>query len=145
MKKETVYKIVIGLLILLNLLQVGGRFLQNRPPEDIQRKVVDQLQLDASQEKQFFALAQNHRKSMMTFNKGQHQLTQAYFAEPSEALLRQIMVLEKEKIQITEKHFTDIKAILKPDQYADFENFKKKALARILQVPPNKRPPHSNR
>ena len=58
-----------------------------------------------------------------------------------DSLLQEIQRLEKEKIQLTYKHFEEIKAMLKPEQLASFEPFMKTILKEILNPSKNSPPP----
>lgn len=136
MKKETIYIIAIVLLILLNLLQLGGRFLENKPQPNLRERVINHLNLGQDQQEKFFDYAKSHRKKMRQIQIQQRALTRAYFEEPSEALLNELSQFETQKIQLTEAHFNTIKTILREDQYDEFEEFKKKALSAILQLRP---------
>lgn len=141
MNRERVYKIALLLLVLLNLLQVGARLIHDRPPRNMHRKVVvKHLELDATQEKQFFREITKHRKSIQQLHRKQQVLTQSYFTNPSEERMQEILALEKEKFQVTEAHFTSLKSFLREEQYADFEAFKQKAIQHILRSEPKPQP-----
>lgn len=145
MNRERFYKIALLLLVLLNLLQVGARFIHERPPRDMHRKVVKHLQLDARQEEQFRGEIGKHRKSMQLLHRRQQALTQSYFTNPSEVLMQEILALEKEKFQVTEDHFASLKSFLREEQYPDFEVFKQKAIQHILRSEPKHKAPERSR
>lgn len=140
MKREIFYKVVIAVLIILNLLQVGAHFMEGGLPRDTKKKVVSHLNLDKAQEKQFFELAKVHRDRMIELQKKQEGLVEAYFNQPSDALLNDVTILEREKIKIIKEHFSDIKKILRNEQYQSFEEFKKNTLKKILSLNPKNRP-----
>lgn len=141
MKKETFYKIAIAILVIMNLLQVGGRFMHHRSLVTAKYRVIDQLKLDKNQEQEFLVLVKNHRKSMLDLHTMQQEFTQAYFNQPSDALMQEVILIEEEKIKITAQHFADIKSLLNEDQYASFEEFKNKAIENILRLNSNDKPP----
>lgn len=134
MKKENIYIVAIVLLILLNLLQLGGRFFENKPQHNLRERVVSYLNLDQNQEEKFFDYVKAHRIKMRRLQIQQRTLTRAYFEQPSDALLNELSQFEIQKIQLTEAHFNTIKTILREDQLDDFEKFKKKTLNHILQL-----------
>jgi periplasmic protein CpxP/Spy len=135
MKKETFYKVTIAVLIVLNLLQVGGRFLAQRPKGNPVNMAVKHLGLDDEQEKQFRELAQVHRKKMIDFRTRQASLTETYFNQPSDTLLNEVIFIERKKIEVTFQHFNDVKKMLKENQLDEFEGFKKRSIKRILGFP----------
>ena len=134
MKRETFYKTAIIVLIVLNLLQVAGRFIARTPPGNPIELAIERLNLDNSQAIKFRKLAQNHRDKMVDLQNKQEKLTESYFNNPSDGLLNEVTYLEQEKVLATEKHFTAIKTILKKDQMKEFVKFKKNALNKIMRV-----------
>ncbi|MFZ4414211.1 MAG: hypothetical protein ACOYOV_14100 [Bacteroidales bacterium] len=140
MKKETFYKVTIALLMALNLVQVGVRFMAQRPQRDPITMAAKRIGLDEMQEKQFRELAQDHRKQMVDFRKEQASLTEAYFDQPSDTLLNEVTFIERKKIEVTRQHFIDIKNLLKENQQHEFEEFKERSIKRILGFPPPNNP-----
>ena len=140
MKKETIYKIAIAVLIVLNLLQVVGRYLAHRPPGEPIKMAAQRLGLDEKQEVKFRELAQAHRNKMIDLQKKQEGLTETYFNNPSDSILNEVTLLEKTKIQITEEHFSAIKTLLNKDQYDEFVKFKKNALNKIMRAQSKNKP-----
>lgn len=140
MQKETFYKVTIAVLIVLNLLQVGARFMAHRLPGDPIKMPVRHLGLDDLQEKQFRDLAKAHRQKMTDFRTQQSFLTEAYFDHPSDTLLTQVTSIEGKKIEETGQHFIAIKNLLQESQYDEFEDFKKRSIKRILGFPPPYKP-----
>lgn len=137
MKNNLYYKIAIIVLILLNLLQVGAKFLSHRPPQDPIKKAVGHLKLNVTQEEQFKVLAEEHRNTMIDLQQKQDEIIESYFKQSSDSLLDMITVIERKKIQITDHHFNSIKSILNKSQYVDFEFFKKMSIKKILRVKPS--------
>ncbi len=136
MKKETLYKVTISVLIVLNLLQVVARFMAHKPLGDPIKMPVKQLALDEVQEKKFRELVQAHRKKMVDFRTEQTPITEAYFNLPSDSLLNEVTAIEKKKIEATQQHFIDVKNMLHANQKGKFEVFKKRSIKRILGFPP---------
>lgn len=140
MKKETIYKIVIAVLIVLNLLQVVGRYLAHRPTGEPIKMAAQRLGLDKKQEVKFRELANAHRNTMIDLQKKQEGLTETYFNKPSDFILNEVTLVEKKKIQATEEHFSDIKTLLNKDQHDEFLKFKKNALNKIMHVRSRNKP-----
>lgn len=134
MKKETIYKTLIALLIALNILQMIGRYLAHRPEREPIKMAVEHLDLDKSQETKFRKLAQAHRYKMISLRNHQEELIETYFDQPSDSILNKISSIQTSKIMATEKHFKSIKAILRKEQYDNFEKFKKNILTKILNA-----------
>lgn len=144
MKKETIYKIAIAVLIVLNLFQVVGRYLAHTPLGEPIKMATERLGLDEKQEVNFRELAQAHRNKMIDIQNKQEAWTETYFNNPSDSLLTEISLLQKSKIQLTEEHFRAIKALLNKDQYDEFVKFKKNALNKIMRVQSKNNPSLQN-
>lgn len=144
MKKETFYKVTIALLIVLNFLQVGARFMAHQPQRDPIKMAVKNLGLDEVQEKQFRKLAQAHKNKMVDFRTKQSLLTEAYFNQPSDSTLNEVTILERNKIEAIWQHFIDVKNVLNENQEDEFEEFKKRSIKRILGFPPPIKPDRNN-
>lgn len=136
MKKESIYKLLIALLLIVNLVQLGGHLFAPKPPhkagEKFREQAVQLLALDNAQKQQFFELAESHKNAMSALHKQQQQLTERYFQQPTSELLTQITRIDKEKITLTEAHFQDVKKLLTSDQQPQFEAFKQAALRIII-------------
>ncbi|AWV97878.1 hypothetical protein [Arcticibacterium luteifluviistationis] len=150
MKQQDFYKYsTIGLLI-LNLAMVAFFFLtkpkagQEHRPE--QGNPIEILKLNSEQHELFIKSAMQHKENMDKIGASQRALVSPFFnglidkpTNSKDSLLQEIQELEKEKIELTYKHFEEIKAILKPEQLASFEPFMKTILKEILS--PSKNPP----
>lgn len=143
MKLFQLYKYAAWGLLILNLSMIAFFFLTAPPrPNDLKGKkgAVQMMQLDEQQEKSFSSLAHQHMQQMSEFNRQQRSLLQPYFNSiidtkitiQSDSLLKQVQALEQKKIESTYLHFQEVKAILKPEQYPDFEKFVEQAIGRIL-------------
>lgn len=138
MKKETIYKIAIGILLALNVLQLLG-FLFSPKPEPPQHsmgvfedKAVKLMHLTQVQQQDFLKFIQEHKAKMRRLRNAHTELTSTYFTQPSDSLLKLITKVEREKIETTEQHFADIKSILHKEQIPSFEQFKAEVLQKIL-------------
>jgi hypothetical protein len=145
MKKDTVYKLIIALLLALNLLQLATYLFapqSQQPQKDkFQDVAIKILNLNEEQQQRFHHFAQEHGNKMMPLYKKQSLLTVQYFNQPSDSLLNLIAKLETKKIIATEQHFSEIKSILNQSQVANFEKFKKEALQNILEKNTSSSPP----
>lgn len=138
MKKETLYKIIIVILILLNVLQITRHFFRSEPQNAPIKRAIELLNLNDQQARKFKLLANYHRFMMKSLQKKQELQTEKYFKHPNPELLRQIMYIEEIKLNKAVKHFDNIKGLLNKNQYKDFEIFKKMAVKRILIFKPPK-------
>lgn len=134
MKKETLYKIVIGVLLLLNLLQIGFFLVGRRPPPDRNRNFdpVKILHLDKKQADQFLEISISHHEKMVKLQDLQKLATENYFKNSTTEELEELKKLHTEKLKITNDHFNEVKSILKPEQLPYFQRFKDKALHIII-------------
>ncbi|MBP1840650.1 hypothetical protein [Formosa algae] len=135
MKKDIVYKLIIGLLLGINLLQMGTFMFNPKPPQQdkFQDLAIEILNLTAAQQQTFLDFAHEHRNKMVNLYKKESRLVTQYFETPSDTLLSTISKIEMEKIQATEQHFLDIKSMLDTNQVSEFARFKKEALNSILE------------
>lgn len=136
MKKENIYKLTIAILLVLNLLQLGSFLLAPSPShrgDKFAKEAVKIMQLNASQQRTFLHFVEQHRQAMRQVLRLQTQVAEAYFEQPSDSLLKLIADAEIQKVSITQRHFSDIKSLLTPEQLPFFEMFKKKALQAILR------------
>ena len=145
MKKEIFYKIIIGLLITLNLLQLSAFFFGPKPPHiqkvDFKEKASKEMNLNATQQEAFFEFVAKHKQKMKSIQERQVQMTHNYFRQPTDSILALIATIEIEKIKATDMHFLDIKSILNTDQKFQFKDFKKNAIEHILnRTTPQKKP-----
>lgn len=139
MKKETLYKVAIAVLLIVNILQLIPFFLGPKPPKrnnDFKQHAIELLQLTKEQTVQFDSIAQQHRKQMNQINDNQIEITSRYFANPSDELLNEISTLETLKIKTTQNHFLAVKSILNPNQIDAFHQFKMEALQTIINQKP---------
>lgn len=142
MKKSHLYITIIVLLSVLNILQLIGRFSEPKPKG---KNFFDQLaamemNLNAEQTVEFAKLTKKHKTEIDALQNQQKKMIGAYFNEPNDSLMLEISKLEQAKIKTTNTHFTDIKSMLKPTQYANFEEFKSNAVNHILRKPDQKKP-----
>lgn len=134
MKKSQVYIIIIVLLSVLNVVQLVGRFSEHQPKGKafFDQLAAKQMNLNAEQQVKFAKLTEKHKTEIDALQTQQKQLIADYFNEPNDSLMLKISALEQAKIQSTSTHFSDIKSILQPNQYPDYEKFKSNAVNHIL-------------
>ncbi|RKN77945.1 hypothetical protein [Ulvibacterium marinum] len=137
MKRETRYKIIIGALLIINVVQVSSLILTKRPQKHLRehRKpdAKEMLRLDDEQNIQFKTFSREHHKSMVSLKKEQKKYVRSYFLQPSDSLLKRIKDVEEKKILATEKHFNDLKSVLHEEQLPAYEDFKERALRYVLR------------
>lgn len=114
------------------------------PPPKIM--VVEMLDFDAQQAKDFRNNAEEHHRAMLQFDQKQRAWTQVYFEtqglEKQEAL-DSIQACMLQKLEKTKAHFQFLEALCRPGQKAKFPEVKEALMHRILQPgpPPKGRPP----
>ena len=136
MRKETFYRVLIGILLVLNLMQIGF-FLFTKPPHPPKHKFKGRahelLHLNEDQAYQFRNIADVHHKNMRFFDKEEKKWLALYFKEESKESLKELQRIHQQKIEFTKAHFEDIKAMLHEDQLQYFEPFKEEVLTRIMR------------
>lgn len=149
MKKNTVYIVLISILLGLNLLQLGkGIFapkhhFKHKP--SFKEKAVQKLELNEKQRQTFNYLAKEHRHQIVKLHNEQTELTAKYFEQPTDSILQLIIDITTEKIKITSQHFEDIEKMLNENQMIGFKRFKKEALRHILHGNSKKHIPKSQK
>jgi predicted negative regulator of RcsB-dependent stress response len=145
MRKETITKIIIGVLLTLNLLQLSSFLLTPKQhPENFQDEAIQILNLNAEQQKSFHKFAKKHANKMKSFYDEEIRLATQYFNKPSDSLLNAMANIENAKVKATDNHFNAIKNILQTSQLKYFTAFKKEALQHIFgQENSNIPPPHN--
>lgn len=156
MKKETLYRTLIILLLALNIVQLGGHFVTSKSrlsanttalpkqsehssPRDkpqgasFLKEALALLQLNEEQSKVFTQLAQQHASHIAQLTKQQNQLTERYFTQSSATLLSEIADIDKQKVTLTERHFNEVYQLLLPEQQPSFAAFKQAALQIIIR------------
>jgi hypothetical protein len=148
MSKVKLYKYLCLGLLLLNIGLVSFFILTNggRPAE---RKIFKNqaaviLNLDEEQQSLFSELAKEHGDKMRSLEREQAEVIKQHFANlingiSNAELPPRALTIEKEKIDITNQHFKDIRSLLGPEQKDKFPDFMKAALKNILSAGDNKR------
>lgn len=109
------------------------------PPDG--KKAKRHLNLTDQQQADFVVLATQHQAQMINYNQQQRLLVEQYFAPltsnklkiNTDSLLNIITTIEQQKIEVTYRHFEEVKAILREEQYARFEDFVDHAIGMILK------------
>jgi len=136
MKKESLYTLIIAILLILNLFQLGAFLFAPKPPHHnggFRDRAVEILNLNENQKQAFFISAQKHKEAIDDLVNEQKKLTISYFNNPSDALLNSIKEIEIEKIEVTQTNFNEIESLLTQEQKPKFEEFKKQALLLIIR------------
>jgi hypothetical protein len=151
MNKLNIYKWSTWGLLLLNIAMITGFFL-TRPqhPKDapLQQSAKAEMNLTDDQNKLFLQSVEKHRAQTRQLDDAQMQLLQLYFstltsneATNRDSLIIQFQDIEKQKITGTYEHFSEIKSMLKPEQYNSYNAFLQKALGRIFKKGKKRLPP----
>lgn len=158
MTLSTFYKYAAIVLLLLNVAMVSF-FLITKPKEMGPRdqgsggKAHELLNLDEEQGATFKRLANANGVTMDSLKLMQNELIRPLFKQlttgpdmmlDNDDRLRQFEELEGIKIKVLYNHFAEVKAILKPDQHADFEEFMNVILRR-KNTQDRQRPPRRPR
>ncbi|TSE09177.1 MULTISPECIES: hypothetical protein [Aquimarina] len=137
MKKELLYKTVVIILLVLNIIQVGYTLWVKKPLDKSNRPskpdAIEILHLDQAQDIQFKKISRRHGKAMSELRNKQKQCIQEYFRAPSNSFLDCIKDIEAQKIKITEEHFEAMKSVLRKEQLIQYKYFKDKAVKFILR------------
>ena len=139
MKSLSFYRYAAIGLLMLNLLLVGGWWLAARRPGPADRPPYHgaTLGLDTAQRTAFEELAKAHHRTIMDLQHQQQAVVRAHFDQlettaafvPAPAAAGE---LQRRKIDLTYRHFLEVKALLRPEQYAAFEAFRQSKLDKIL-------------
>tara|TARA_R110002126_G_scaffold286177_2_gene437652 strand:- start:4558 stop:4971 length:414 start_codon:yes stop_codon:yes gene_type:complete len=137
MKRETLYKVTVIVLLILNLAHISFLVLNKKPQKNFHKNhkqgAREVLLLDHIQDTQFKEFSKKHNESMILLRDEQKQLVKNYFLKPTDSLLNRIKNIEAEKIKITEKHFENMRSVLKEDQLSYYKDFKHEILKSILR------------
>jgi Spy/CpxP family protein refolding chaperone len=158
MKQSVFYKVVIVALLLLNTAVIGYLWLrppgrmQDGPPHDgpPDRMIVERLRLDDAQQKQFEELKHEHHSYVLDIQKDagelHHQLFSLLQADPLDTAARDSVITRLEAVYrrkelVTFDHFKKLRAILRPEQKAEFDDFVAELGRRLMEPPrPGGRP-----
>ncbi len=106
------------------------------------------LELDRAQEKKVIMLIEMHQQEMRSINEEQRSLIHEYFQlkgdsslETSGEIMERIAENETKKIGATAKHFEQIRALLRPKQKENFDEFREFVLKLILAPSKKNHPP----
>ncbi|WP_424001235.1 hypothetical protein [Maribacter sp. IgM3_T14_3] len=146
MSKKGFYKLVILTLVALNIAIVAF-FLTKLKPQDkasvknIRSEILEILHLNKEQAATFNKLADEHKQQMRVLDAQQAKLLYPYFeslADSSihiekDSILHQIQLSERQKIELTHRHFEKIKKLLNEDQKPYFKIFTKKITQKLIE------------
>ncbi len=136
MRNEQFFKYTTLFLLLINIGLICFFFFskpnhhhKNRRPNFL-NKAFEILELDDQQKNQFEKLAEQHHQEILKIERTQKQKLAEYFEplkrDTAHNLLLQkqnIKALESQKIEVTYKHFLEVKKLLRDDQLDNFELF----------------------
>ncbi len=142
------YKYAAGILLLLNVSMLVFFFL-TRPPhhgrgpmagEKFKGRALKLLNLEATQYDHFLSYAEAHNQSIEAIKAEQQVLLKPYFESIADtakvvdkgAVLAKVEALERQKVEKTYEHFTEVKNMLNTEQKANFPQFMNSALEKVL-------------
>lgn len=139
------YFLLVGLLV--NSVLLGWLWFRPRPqdfrhhPHGPEQMAIEILGLDEAQQAAFHESARRHHQSMMQINEervglfftSSDSMEVENLSPETEASL---ITLEQQRWRATRLHFSEVKALLKPDQLPQFEDFCKA----VLRGPGKRRP-----
>ena len=144
MKPLKFFKSLSIVLFVLNLAMIGF-FIWRKPPPPkggghFLRQAQQMLKLDEQQNEQFVQMAKVHKRKMDSIQQVHSEFLMPWFqsvfnstSDPNSDLsLDRVGQLEQEKVELTYKHFKEIKSLLNPSQQDRFEPFMNEALKNIL-------------
>lgn len=138
MKKDSFFKVVILLLLLLNagiliyLWLPHDNRLPGKGPERPERIIIDRLKLDEQQRDQFRQLRDEHHAKMVQIQYETAHLHDSLFhllqqspidTATKSRLLQEIAKNQMQKEEITFQHFEKLRDILRPEQQKLFYDF----------------------
>lgn len=151
MKKETLLTIAVIALLLLNF-GILGFLLFQRPPHPpgagsmpLDRRIEEQLHLNAEQQQQFERLKSAHHEQMQASDRAYRDAMSHYFAllksdtivaGRRDSLLAELTYIQQERVTATFQHFSDLKALCTPEQRENFDALVPAFLQVILPPPP---------
>ncbi|OYU96453.1 MAG: hypothetical protein CFE21_08650 [Bacteroidetes bacterium B1(2017)] len=149
MKKESVWKILVGILLILNLGTIGF-LVWDRPanqrnggkPDHI---LIDGLKLSAAQIQQFELLKKGHRNSMDSLAEIEKGIRKNIFEEVQKGIgndslqaiyLNQLSSIRTSRDLITLAHFKDLYALCTPEQQTLYHNTIEEFAKRLMNPGP---------
>lgn len=142
------YKLAIYGLIFLNLFVLGFVWLSSpqdrqdrpRPTNRFQEEVEDILVFTSEQQSIFDQSHDRHEREMRRINQEEEQLLLSYFdniANPAGELdtarvFSRYQYLQRQKLILTQAHFSEIKEILNQDQLPGFQKLMERVAERIV-------------
>lgn len=155
MKVTDFYKYVMWGLLVLNLLLIAF-LVWNKPPKHkgegpgplFKNKIIEQLKLDDEQQKEFLISVSNHIDKMESLVEQKEESLKIYFGtmsgestqEQAQVAIENVEGLERNMVEATYIHLSEIKSLMKPEQESEFEQFKDEILQNIMPSRKNKSP-----
>jgi len=136
MKKEKLLVVAVILLFILNLGTLGFLFLHKPPkppglgPKQLDRLIVEKLSLNPDQKQAFDRLKKAHHEQMVQHDKDYKTALDNYFSllknetvlpAQQDSLQAVLLLIQRERTQITFQHFVDLKALCSPEQRRNFD------------------------
>ena len=120
---------------------------KERPKSELFKRISNELMLTPDQRTKYEELAKEHREQMNTLERKQSPLVKSYFetlmddSGPGE-IQDSILHIEKQKLEVTYSHFSELKNLLDPSQQKNFESVIEDMLQVLINKPNMPPPPH---
>lgn len=130
--------LILNVLVILNFLVIMPMFIHGKKaPRPHTESILD---LDQEQTAKFKEFAKEHHNEIKSLNTDHKAILPSYFAslveEPSgidrDSLVANLQHIERQKLEVTYKHFQDIKSILTQEQLDAFPEFVEQSIFRVL-------------
>ncbi len=150
MKKESFYKVLILLLLLINLGIIAFLWF-NHPhhPGPPDKMIIERLKLDPGQQAKFDVLKHEHHEQIVQIDEQSANLHRHLFdllkSEPVDTASKNTLMLkikenESKKETVTFEHFQKLRGILRPDQKPLFDDLIQELSHQLMHQPDG--PPH---
>lgn len=132
MNKTRFFIITTILLLVLNMVLLGSRFLKPEPHKRPREVVIERLNFDKNQIAKYDVLIKSHRTSVVDLESKiklskQHLYNQLLLEESQnhDSLVNEIATNHKKLEEVHLQHFMEIKSLCKPEQMNDYQAFVK--------------------
>lgn len=152
MKSAKILTVLTIVLMTMNVVLVYmllNKNVQNRPPHPprngFKNEVIHAIGFDAEQAEAYEKLTVQHHIAMVKLEELRGEKLALRFAALSESakvdadsLLRDLELLERQRVEFTYSHFEDVKAICRPDQIEAYRVVVKRAVQALLAPDANR-------
>lgn len=136
MKKITLLTIAVIALLLINLGTLGYLFFRRPAPHQggglprLDREIIQTLQFDDARQKRFDVMKHTHHEQMLQSDRDYHDALLQFFnllgndsvgQMQYDTLLSAVLRVQKNRAEITFKHFEDLKNLCAPEHRKNFD------------------------